>query len=265
MINILKNSFTQILPKLAISQFIGWGISVAIDNTTLVDVAWGFNHLLFAAAASTANFKDLGALTSNPRKIIGMLLISVWFTRLSGFLFKERIYKRHVDPRYTELAEKRKLSKYLFGFIQFQLQGLLILFSGFSINYLFLNPAIAIGPFGYLGIATCLIGIIGEAIADQQLQNFKNTNTNPQATFREGLYKKSRHPNLFFELVFWTGISIYSLNPSNLLFTLPAFLGPISLYFIMTKLTIPITQAHMKKKRPDYDQVLKETNKFLPF
>lgn len=265
MINIFKNSLTQILPKLAVSQFIGWGISVAIDNTTLVDVAWGFNHLLFAAAVSTANFKDLGLLASNPRKMVGMFLISVWFTRLAGFIFKERIYNRHVDPRYTELAENRNMSKYFFGFIQFQTQGLLILFTGFSINYLFLNPATIIGPLGYLGIVTCLVGVIGEAIADQQLQNFKNTNTNPQAVFREGLFKKSRHPNLFFEIVFWTGISIYSLNPSNLLLSLPAFLGPISLYFIMAKLTIPITEAHMKKKRPNYDQVLRQTNKFLPF
>jgi len=145
------------------------------------------------------------------------------------------------------------------------LQGLLILFTGLSINYLFINPATAIGSLGYLGISTCLIGIIGEAIADQQLQNFKNTNTNPQATFREGLFKKSRHPNLFFDLVFWTGISIYSLNPSNLFFTLPAFLGPLSLYFIMARLTIPLTEKHMKKKRPDYEKTLKETNKFLPF
>jgi len=265
MINILKNSFIEILPKLAISQFIGWGISIAIQNTTLVDVAWGFNHVLFAAAASTGNFKDISLLTSNPRKMIGMMLISVWFARLSGFLFKERIIKKHIDPRYTNLAEKRKMSKSIFALFQFQFQGLLILFTGFSINYLFLNPAIAIGPLGYLGIATCLIGIIGEAVADQQLQNFKNTNTNPQATFRGGLFKNSRHPNLFFDIVFWTGISIYSLNPSNLLFTLPAFLGPISLYFIMAYVTIPITQAHMRKKRPNYDQVLKETNKFLPF
>lgn len=265
MINILKNSFTEILPKLAISQLIGWGISVGIDNTTLVDVAWGFNHFLFAAAASTGNFKNLSLLTSNPRNMIGMMLISVWFTRLSGFLFKERIYKRHVDPRYTELMEKRNMNKHFFSFFQFQIQGILILFTGFSINYLFLNPATTIGPMGYLGITTCLIGIIGEAIADRQLQDFKNTNTNPLATYRGGLFKKSRHPNLFFELVFWTGISIYSLNVSNLLFSLPTFLGPIALYFVMAKLTIPITEIHMKKKRPDYEKVLKETNRFLPF
>lgn len=197
--------------------------------------------------------------------MIGMLLISIWFSRLSGFLFKERIFNRHVDPRYEELAKKRKLNKFIFGFFQFQLQGILILFTGFSINYLFLHPGTSLGFLGYLGIALSSIGILGEAIADYQLQNFKNTNTNPQATFREGLFKKSRHPNLFFELVFWTGISIYSLNPSNLLFSLPTFIGPLFLYFVMTRLTIPVTEAHMKKKRPNYDLILKETNRFLPF
>ena len=266
MVSILLNSFSTILPKLAISQFIGWGISSIIDNTTLVDVAWGFNHFLFAAAtAATDSFKNFSIFSNQPRKLVGFLLISFWFTRLSGFLFKERIFKRHVDPRYVEMAQKRKMNKYFFGFFQFQLQGLLSLITGFSINYVFLNPATTIGPLGYLGIAFCITGIIGETIADYQLQNFKNTNTNPQATLREGLFKKSRHPNLFFDLIFWTGIAIYSINPANLLNSLPTFIGPLFLYYVMSRLTIPITESHMKKKRPDYDKVLQSTNRFLPF
>lgn len=265
MVSIFINSLTSMLPKLAISQLIGWGMSCAIDNTTLVDVAWGFNHFLFAALSSTNNLKEIPLLLSHPRKLIGFALISLWFTRLSGFLFKERIWNRHVDPRYVELSKKRKMSTNIFSFFQFQLQGFLILFTGFSINYLFINPALQMGVTGIIGIATCLIGIVGEAIADNQLQNFKNMNTDPQATFRGGLFKKSRHPNLFFELVFWSGIAIYSLNPANLLFSLPTFLGPVSLYFVMTKLTIPITESHMRKKRTDYNKVLESTNKFLPF
>jgi steroid 5-alpha reductase family enzyme len=264
MVHVLVNSIKSVFPKLAISQFIGWGISYIIDNHTFVDVAWGLNHLIFAGISCTNSFTDFSSLKSNPRNMVGMFLISLWFTRLSGFLFKERIFKRHVDPRYEEMAQKRKLNNNIHTFIQFQLQGFISLFTGFSINYLFTNPSNSLGPLGVVGAITCIVGVIGEAIADKQLQNFKNTNTEKGKTFRGGLFKHSRHPNLFFDIVFWTGIAIYSINPSNIIGSLPTFFGPLCLWFVMAKLTIPVTEKHMKKTRPDWDKTLKETNTFWP-
>jgi hypothetical protein len=139
MLSVLINSIKTVFPKLAISQFIGWGISFIIDNHTFVDVAWGVNHLIFAGISCTNTFTDFSMLKNNPRNMVGMFLISLWFTRLSGFLFKERIFKRHVDPRYEEMSQKRKMNNNLHTFIQFQLQGFISLFTGFSINYLFTN------------------------------------------------------------------------------------------------------------------------------
>lgn len=90
----------------------------------------------------------------------------------------------------------------------------------------------------YTGLVIAGVGIILEGIADQQLYNFiqsrqkeapKNleelsSSNDPEAnrhldplnkpnnTFRGGLWKKSRHPNLFFELVTWIGFTIVGLN-----------------------------------------------------
>ena len=264
MVDVLINSIKTIFPKLVVSQLIGWGISIGIDNHTFVDVAWGINHVVFAGLSCTNSFTDLSALKSNPRNMVGMFLISLWFARLSGFLFKERIFKRHVDPRYDEMAKTRKINNNVHTFIQFQLQGFMSLFTGFSINYLFINSSTALGPLGIIGVITCIIGLIGEATADKQLQNFKNTNTIKGNTFRDGLFKYSRHPNLFFDIVFWTGIAIYSINPANIIGSLPTFFGPLCLWFLMAKITIPITEKHMRTTRPDWEKTLKETNTFLP-
>lgn len=90
----------------------------------------------------------------------------------------------------------------------------------------------------YTGLIIAGIGIILEGVADQQLYNFiqsrqqersvnseqnqisndpeANISSNPQPksdnTYRGGLWKKSRHPNLFFELVTWIGFTIVGLN-----------------------------------------------------
>lgn len=78
-----------------------------------------------------------------------------------------------------------------------------------------------------------------------------------------GLWKKSRHPNLFFDLVTWTSLAFAAIRqPSDAV----ALIGPVSLYLVMDKLTTPITERLMKKKRGDaFVEYQKRTNKFFPF
>lgn len=70
--------------------------------------------------------------------------------------------------------------------------------------------------------------------------------------FHEGLWRKSRHPNLFFELVAWIGFALMGLNDYTISFL--AFLGPICLWAIMYYLTIPISEKSMAKSRKNWDE-----------
>lgn len=81
--------------------------------------------------------------------------------------------------------------------------------------------------------------------------------------FRDGLWRVSRHPNLFFELVFWFGIAIGGLNEYTLSFA--GFIGPVILFLIMKFLTVPLTEEHMRNTRPNYPEFCKKTNMFIPF
>lgn len=250
--------FSKHYIKVAISQVVMWGISTAISNPTLVDVAWGFNHVLVGVSILSMNYPKI----SSPG-IIGTSLLLMWFIRLSGFLFYNRIYKKYVDPRYEKLAKKRNINKTAFYFIQFQLQGVLSMFTSIPL-YFALSSARNLTMFNYVFAAIAVAGIIGEAIADQQLQDFKNNRKEGEELFREGLFKKARHPNLFFELVFWCGMAGFAFNPSNL-GTLVAFSGPVLLWAIMYYMTIPITTKHMMRTKKNYEEVINETNMFIPF
>jgi len=258
-VELMKTLFVNHYPKLIVSQLAFWGVSAAIKNPTLVDVAWGANHVILGM--SILSSVKAGLTFSN---MISIGILSLWFLRLGGFIFYHRIWKPHVDPRYLELAQKRApTQKNLFYFFQFQFQGVLSVFTSIPLYYLFLNNSFQV--YNYAGVALALIGILGEAIADQQLQNYKDNRQEGQSgVFRGGLFKHARHPNLFFELVTWYGIALMAFNHLNLCSAL-AFAGPTFLYLIMTRLTIPVTLAHMKKSRPDYQKVIAETNKFWPF
>ena len=161
---------------------------------------------------------------------------------------------------------------------QFLLQGLLVGICSIPLYYLFKNPNIFTGGAGSLlniaGLGLSAYGLYGEFNSDKQLQNFKdNKPANYQSgqLCRDGYWLNSRHPNLFFELLFWSGLCMIGRQMTNLGYRTSAdvytIAGPIALWGIMTFLTIPITEKTMAKKRSkaDYLKYVSETNMYWPY
>lgn len=79
-----------------------------------------------------------------------------------------------------------------------------------------------------------------------------------------GLWKYSRHPNLFFELVVWTGFSICGLHNNGVEYL--GFISVVFLWAIMKFLTVPITEKYMRESRPvTFPEFCKRSNEFLIF
>ncbi len=51
------------------------------------------------------------------------------------------------------------------------------------------------------------IGFYFEVVADSQKSAFKNNKKNQGMYITEGLWKYSRHPNYFGEIIMWIGIT----------------------------------------------------------
>jgi len=81
--------------------------------------------------------------------------------------------------------------------------------------------------------------------------------------YHSGLWARSRHPNLFFDVLFWVGIAIGGLNDYSMSFI--GFIGPVFLYIVMYCGTVPVTDQYMRETRPCFDEYCKETNGFVPF
>jgi steroid 5-alpha reductase family enzyme len=261
----LKDLFVRQLPKVAVTEFVMWGLSTYINNPTLVDVTWCLNHWIVGTSIATQNFTDLSLVLSGRKNLLHWGLLSMWLVRLGGFLFYTRIMKPYVDPRYKSMAAKRNMNESLYYFMQFQFQGVLSMITAIPLYFLFNQKSQELQWNNYLGVGLAVAGLVGEAVADNQLYAFKQKRKEKSETLREGLFKKARHPNLFFECVFWSGLAVSAIDTNDVAGTWWAGLGPLALWAIMNYVTIPITTSHMKKSKANYEETIKSTNKFWPF
>ena len=97
------------------------------------------------------------------------------------------------------------------------------------------------------------------------IKNIPETDPNDEFPniYHEGLWKKSRHPNLFFELVCWVGFAFSGLSEDKISWV--GFLGPLFLQFVMLLFTIPITEQHMANTRDNWNAWKKRSNIFWLF
>lgn len=142
----------------------------------------------------------------DPRILVIAACIMVWTIRLGGFLFW-RVLKdgedkrfRSILPSFTQLLMTWALSA-AWVFIQ-SLSALVAITAVTQVEF---------GILGYVGLSLWVFGFIFEVIADHQKTKFKANPNNEGRFINEGLWKKSRHPNYFGEIVLWVGVSIMSV------------------------------------------------------
>ena len=256
----LKNYFLLATPTAFISQFVLFIVFIITRKNVIVDMGWAINHFLIGLVLATDLFKGFGHHPE--RNVVSFLMLTFWFLRLGGFLFYYRIFKAHSDKRYEGLtagdSETKVILKYLFQYI---LQGMLVLITALPLRWSLDPIRTEISFTQIIGWIIIPIALGFELVADLQLQKYKDSGVRG-GIFQEGLWKKSRHPNLFFELCVWFGITLTGINSPN---HLVAFIGPIFLWAIMNFLTIPVTEEYMKKTRSQWPEYEESTNKFLPF
>ena len=231
-------------------MLIAWFIYLKTRNPALIDIFWGLNigctGVLYLSSSPT------DALTW-----AAFILLIAWSARLSGFLWYTRCFKKHVDPRYQAMA--RGWRNQALGFLgQYLLQGCLAWL--IALPFFTLQYVQAIRPLTYLSIIAILIGLVGETIADLQLQAHKQRGN--KHVLQQGLWHYSRHPNYFFECVVWLGFSLMgaSVGPGML-----AFVSFLTLFSIMWFVTIPLTEAQSLKRRKDYRNYIKSTSCLIPW
>jgi steroid 5-alpha reductase family enzyme len=120
--------------------------------------------------------------------------------------------------------------------------------------------------FSYLdvfAISITLLAIIVESVADKQLKRFIEERESHKKIMKEGIWKYSRHPNYFGEILFWWGLYSFALA-SNLNFWW-TIIGPISITLLFIFISIPLMDERNLNRRPQYEEYMEKTSKLVPW
>lgn len=226
-------------------------------NAGIVDVAWtlGVGGLALAYCLVPSDGDGW-------RRVVLGVIVTLWSVRLAGHIW-HRVQRMPEDGRYLAMKEywgERAPAKML-GFFFFQAIAAAL----FSLPMLLAaGNATPFGVWDYVAIAIAVVAIGGEAVADRQLQAFREVPTNRGRTCRVGLWRYSRHPNYFFEWLHWFVYAALAITaPLGWL----ALLAPFAmLYFILCVTGIPPTERQALKSRgQDYINYQRETSAFFPW
>lgn len=168
-------------------------------------------------------------LTNNisTSKIILVSMVLIWAFRLGIFLFI-RITKIRRDKRFDGVRES------FTKFAQFWiLQGIAVWVILIP-SIFFLTQETILTKLSYFGILIWVTGFLIETISDAQKFSFMQGNgKNKSKWISTGLWKYSRHPNYFGEMLCWIGVYLFVVSGLTISQALISIIGPLFIIFIL--------------------------------
>ncbi len=234
-------------------------LSYRANNYGFVDVAWSYSVGLGAV------FYALCGAGWPPRRLaIGALMV-LWSARLGTHLLR-RVSRAHPheDPRYHEMRDRWPTFFKTKMAAVFLFQALLVWLLDGPAWLAVQNDTSRFLPLEFTGLAVGLFAMVGEAIADRQLSAFKRAPSNAGQVCAVGLWRYSRHPNYFFEWLFWVGVALLVWPSPRGEYGL---IAPIAMLVFLASITgiPPAERQSVRSKGDRYREYQRSTSAFFPW
>ncbi|EGP56641.1 hypothetical protein Agau_C200566 [Agrobacterium tumefaciens F2] len=234
-----------------------WALQRLTGSSGWIDTVWSASVGLGGIVAVL--FSDGDAW----RRGAAVFLVIVWSLRLAGHIGL-RTRGGGEDPRYAKLIEQwgSNASLRLFGFLQIQAIAAFVLV--LAVYLAASNPQAFPRFTDLVALFVAAGALVGEAISDAQLSRFRKTPAAKNGVCEMGLWRYSRHPNYFFEWLFWCGFPLLAIHAQP--WSWMSLAAPVMMYWLLVHVSgIPPLEEHMLKSRGEKFRALQNrVNAFFP-
>jgi len=195
-------------------------------------------------------------------QLAAALFVLVWAVRLGGYLFR-RILRMKVDHRFDGMRDQP------LRFARFWLlQAITVAVVMLPVSYLLdQEDPPGFGAWSAVGAAVFVVGLVVEAVADAQKASFRAREENRGRFVTSGLWRYSRHPNYFGEMLVWWGLFAYVvpvLHGASYL----VVVGPVFITLLLLFVSgIPLLERSADQKYgddPSYRDYKRRTSLVIP-
>ncbi|MGD9850377.1 MAG: DUF1295 domain-containing protein [Nitrospirales bacterium] len=250
--------FVLLVSGLVLFVSVLWLFYLRVVNASLADVGFCLGLSLVILVCGVTGEGHLW------RKMLVVGMGSVYAFRLGWHVWKNRVWRKAEDPRYQWL--RSTLGRWeLVGFLgYFVLQVPGALFFGALLCWVMAHPQEAVRGWDLLAGSIFILALTGETLADRQLERFRGNPDNRGKVFTEGLWRYSRHPNYFFEVVHWWA---YVPLAVGLSWAWAALAWPLVMMVSLLWITgVPLAEAQALSTRGDaYRAYQRTTNRIFPW
>lgn len=197
------------------------------------------------------------------RYILVLLITLFWGIRLTlnwaigwpGFI--------HEDWRYVTFREKFKSFYWPISFLAIHFFPTMTVFLCSIPVYLVLKGgSSSLNFIDVIALFSGLTAIYFEWRSDYELVKHRKSKEGSKP-IESGLWKISRHPNYFGEILFWFSLYFFSLasSPDNYWIGL----APVAMLCLFLFYSIPAMEKRQLQRRPEYRKIQKKISKLIPF
>lgn len=238
-----------------------WLASLALRDSSIVDIFWG----LGCAAVGWVAWLTVGG--GGTRATVMLVAATLWGVRL-GLYIGVRNWGAE-DRRYARLRQHvtgqgKNYAWYSLRAV-FGMQGVFMFICTLPMVVAIASPVSAApGLWLWLGLVLWALGLVVEASADWQMSRFRGSRVQPGTVMDRGLWRYSRHPNYFGEMVVQWGLFLIACDAGIAGYL--TIVAPLLLSYVITgPLGANLLERRLGKKNPGYEDYVRRTSAFVPW
>ena len=226
--------------------------SLRLNNSSIYDPYWSIlpPFIVLFWMYKLDNYSSLVILV-----FIGVIL---WSVRLTRNWYLDFHGYKYEDFRYIDFRKKFKKLYWIVSYIGIHMFPTLIVLLGLFPIYFLVGNEIIYSVFIYIGVLIMILATTISFIADSQLRKHKRSGN--KDSIRTGLWKYSRHPSYFGEVLFWGGIYVVSIASG---FHFLSASGFIAMLILFNFYSVPKMEQKLLNNKQDYKKIVEDIPRFF--